>query len=61
MNEIVDILDVKCTNGAIIGFVVPAKKYETTDINSMIKFLIPDEVKVHIIIDDIRLRTSLTD
>ena len=59
MNEYLDILDVKYNNGATIGYVFSPRIYEITEFISMINPSIPDEVKVNITIDDIRLRASL--
>ena len=60
MKEYLDILDVKYNSGATIGYVLPPRIYEITDFISMINPSIPDEVKVNITIDDIRLRAGLT-
>ena len=42
------------------GFFFPTERYEVFDINLMLKSLLPVEVKVKNIIDDIRLRSNLT-
>ena len=39
-----------------IGYTVAAEKFEIGDKNLMLKSLFPDEVRVKIKIDDIRLR-----
>ena len=57
-NEIVDILDVKCSPTSPIGFTFPPGIYEINDIDLMIKGSLPDEVKVNDTIDDIRLKSN---
>ena len=57
-DEIVDMLDIKnikYTAGFTIGYTIPPKIYEITDIPSMIKSLLPNNVKVNVSIDDIKL------
>ena len=58
-DEIVDIVDVKYIAGSTIGYIIPPAKYEITDINWMIKSLLPNKIKVKITIDDIRLISNL--
>ena len=67
-DEIVDILDMKyiagSTNGYTLagstnGYTLPHGIYEITDNNLMLEILLPNEVKVNITIDDIRLRSNL--
>ena len=43
-----------------IRYTLPPGKYEISHNESMLKSLLPDEVKVKITIDDIRLRSNLT-
>ena len=59
-DEIVDILDVKNIAGSTKGYTLPPGIYEINDINLMLKSLLPEEVKVAITIDDIRLKSNLT-
>ena len=59
-DEIVDILDVRCFAGSTKGYTLPPGIYEISDFTLMLKSLLPDEVKVKITIDDIRLRSNLT-
>ena len=59
-DEIEDIFDVKDFSGSTIGYTLPPGLYEVSDINLMLKSLLPDKVKVDITIDDIRLRSNLT-
>ena len=55
-----DVLDIKYTSAKSIVYTLFFGIYETSDINSMINSLLPNEVKVKIIIEDIRLRSNLT-
>ena len=59
-DEIADTLDVKYINGATIGYDLIPEIYEISDINLMLKSLLPNGVKVKITIDDSRLRSKLT-
>ena len=59
-SEIENILDMKYIPTLVSEYTLPLGIYEISDINSMLKSLLPDEVKVNIIIDDIRLRSNLT-
>ena len=59
-HEIVDILDVKYIPRSTKGFTLVPGIYEVTDINMMLKSLLPKEVKVNNTIDDIRLKSNLT-
>ena len=58
--KIMDVLDMKYTSATSIGYTSPPGIYKTSDTNLMLKSLLPDEVKVDITIDDIRLRSNLT-
>ena len=46
--------------GSKNGYTLPPGIYENSDINLMLKFLLPNELKVKSTIDDIRLKTILT-
>ena len=59
-HEIVDILDVKYIPRSNEGYTLVPGIYEVTDINMMLKYLHPKEVKVNITIDDVRLKSNLT-
>ena len=59
-DEIVDILDVKYIAGSTNGFTLLPGVNEGTDSNWMLKSLLPEEVKVNITIDDVRLKLNLT-
>ena len=58
-DEIVDILGINYIIGSTKGYTLPAGLYEITDFNLMLKSLAPNEVKVDITIDDIRLKSNL--
>ena len=59
-DEILDIFVVKCDSGSTIGYTLVQSLYEIADIILMVKSLFPNYVKVKIINDDIRLKSSLT-
>ena len=42
------------------GYTLPPGIYEVSVINLVLKSLLPDDVKVNITIDDIRLRSNIT-
>ena len=54
------LLDVKYIDAKSTGFTFPIGIYEIVDNNSIVKSLLPDEVKVNITIDDTRLKSNLT-
>ena len=55
-----NILDVKYIPRSTKGYTLVPGIYEVTDIDMMLKSLLPKEVKVNITIDDIRLKSNLT-
>ena len=59
-DEIVVILETKYIAASTIGYTLPQAKYEISDINLMLKSLLPDQLKVNITIDNIRLKSNLT-
>ena len=59
-DEIVDILDVKYIAGSTTGHTLEPATYEITNVNLMLKSLLPNKAKVNITIDDIGLRSNLT-
>ena len=59
-NELVDLLDFKYFVESATGFTLPSGIYELLDNNLRLAFLLPDDTKVGITVDDIRLRSSLT-
>ena len=59
-NDIVNKSDTKYTGSNTLGYTLPPGACEITDLNSMLKFLLPNEVKVNITTDVIRLKSKLT-
>ena len=57
---IVDVLDVNYITGSTNGYTLASGIYEVTDINMMLKSLLPKDMKVIITIDDIILKLNLT-
>ena len=47
-NGIVDILDIKYIPESTIGYTLPARIYEISGLNLILKTLLPDDVKVNI-------------
>ena len=58
--EIEKILDMKYVTTSTTGYTLPPDIYEFSDNNLMLKNLLPDEVKVNIVFDNIRLKSDLT-
>ena len=59
-NEIVDNMYVEYIAASTIGYTIPPGMYKITDINRMIKSIIPHDEKINIGIDDIRLKSNST-
>ena len=59
-DEVINILDVKYISGSTIGDTLSPGVYKISDINLMLKSLLPGKVKVNITIDDTRLKSNLT-
>ena len=59
-SEILNILDMKYIDASSTGYTLPPGIHELTDIDLVLKSLPPDNVKLNITIDDIRLRPNLT-
>ena len=59
-DESVGILDMKYIAGSTNGYTLPTGTNEISDLNLMLKSLLPKEGKENITIDDIRLRSNLT-
>ena len=59
-DEVVDLFEIIYIDGSIVGYSLPTGICEISDINSMLKSLLPDEVKIDNTIDHIRLRSNLT-
>ena len=58
-DEIMDILDLKYIPTKRTGYSLNPGIYEVIDLNNILKYSLPDKVKVNVIIDDIRLKASL--
>ena len=58
-NEIIDILDLEYFPTKRIGYSLNPGIYEVIDLNNTLKNILPDNVKVTITIDDIRLKSNL--
>ena len=58
--EILKEIDMKYIDASTIRHTLPPGVYEISDIDSMIKSLLPDGVKVNFTIDDISLKSNLT-
>ena len=58
-DEIMDILDLKYIPTKRIGYSLNTSMYEVVDLNNTLKNLLPDNVKVSVTIDDVRLKSNL--
>ena len=58
-DEIMDILDLKYIPTKRTGYSLNPGVYEVVDLNNTLKYILPDNVKVNITIDDIRLKSNL--
>ena len=58
-NEIMNILDLKYIPTKKTGYSSDPGIYEITDLNNTLKHILPNNVKVNITIDDIRLKSNL--
>ena len=56
----VDLLEIKYNAGSTNGYRLPPCIIKTSDLNLMLRSLIPNEVKLSITIDDISLRSNIT-
>ena len=57
--EIMDILDLKYIHTKRTGYSLNPGIYEVIDLNNTLKQILPDNVKINITIDDIRLKSNL--
>ena len=57
--EIMDILDLNYIPTKRMGYSLNAGIYEVIDLNNTLKYILPNNVKVNITIDDIRLKCNL--
>ena len=58
-NEIMEILDLNYIPTKRTGYSLNPGIYEVVDLNNTLKYILPDNVKVNITIDDIRLKSNL--
>ena len=58
-DEIIDILDLKYIPTKRTGYTLEPRIYEVVDLNNTLKYILPDNVKVSITIDDVRLKSNL--
>ena len=58
-NEIIDILDLEYIPSKKTGYFLKPSIYEVIDLNNTLKHTLPDNVKVSVAIDDIRLKANL--
>ena len=58
-DEIIDVLDLKYIPTKRTGYSLNIGIYEVIDLNNTLKYILPDNVKVTITIDDIRLKSNL--
>ena len=58
-DELIDILDLKYVHSKRIGYSLYSGVYEKADINKILEFILPDNVKVSITGDDIGKKSFL--
>ena len=58
-DEIMDILDLKYIPTKRTGYSLNPGIYEVVDLNNTLKYILPDNVKVSVTIDDVRLKSNL--
>ena len=58
-NEIIDILELQYIPTKRTGYSLNPGIYEVVDLNNTLKYILPNNVKVSITIDDIRLKSNL--
>ena len=58
-DEIIDVLDLKYITTKKTGYSLKPGIYEVIDLSNTLKYILPDNVKVTITIDDIRLKSNL--
>ena len=58
-DEIIDILDLKYISTKRTGYTLEPGIYEIVDLDNTLKYILPDNVKVSITIDDVRLKSNL--
>ena len=58
-DEIIDVLDLNYIPTKRTGYSLNPGIYEVIDLNNVLKYILPDNVKVSVTIDDIRLKSNL--
>ena len=58
-DEVMDILDLKYIPTERTGYSLDPDIYEVDELNNTLKYILPDNVKVSVTIDDIRLKSNL--
>ena len=58
-DEIIDVLDLKYIPTKRTGYSLNPGIYEVVDLNNTLKYILPDNVKINVTIDDIRLKSNL--
>ena len=58
-NEIIDVLDLKYIPTKRTGFSPNPGIYEVVDLNNTLNYILPDNVKISVTIDDVRLKSNL--
>ena len=58
-DEVMDILDLKYIPTKRTGYSLDSGIYEVDDLNNTLKYILPDNVKISVTIDDIRLKSNL--
>ena len=58
-NEIIDVLDLEYIPTKRTGYSLNPGNYEVIDLNNTLKHILPDNVKINITIDDVRLKSKL--
>ena len=58
-DEIIDVLNLKYISTKRTGYSLNPGIYKVVDLNNTLKYILPDNVKVTITIDDIRLKSNL--
>ena len=58
-DEVIDILDFKYIPTKRTGYSLNPTIYEVVDLNNSLKYILPDNVKVSVTIDDVRLKSNL--
>ena len=58
-HEIIDILDLKYNPTKRTGYCLNPAIFEVVDLNNSLKYILPDNVKVNITVEDVRLKCNL--